>query len=231
MAILSRAVANMFPASPSGPEHVIRRYSPDLDVPISSTPDIPLKNTGVHEIDGGWRFRTTTPHVFGLFDADIRHVGRGMLTYRAEVRTRDAGTTAYLEVGFRIPGQGEFFVKGTHDAIDGARRWRTLELPVLFRVDHCPSVVSLNLTFDSPGVVEMRNIELVWQELSGPLELRQLPRTTLGIAWRLLRFVLLVTINAALIAPQLVIAVVFDWGEVFTWWPKKKSPTVGRYSG
>ncbi len=78
MSILSRAVAGMFPASPSGPEHVIRRYSPNLDVPISSKPDIPLKNTGVLEIDGGWRFQTTTPRVFGLFDADIRHIGRGL---------------------------------------------------------------------------------------------------------------------------------------------------------
>jgi hypothetical protein len=161
---------------------VLRHFSPDLDVPIASKPDVPVGATGVTEIDGGWRFESRARRVFTLFRFDARDLPRGLLIYRAETRSRDAGTSAYLELWCRAPGRGQYFAKGTHDIVRGYRRWRGTEIPFFLPSDGYVANVTLNLTFAEPGAVEMRNVELVWRKVPRPFEPAQLPRSAFLIA-------------------------------------------------
>jgi hypothetical protein len=218
---------------------VLRRFSPDLDVPIASRPDVPLVNTGVTEIEGGWKFTSTIPRVFSLFTFDARGLSRGMMIYRAVMRSRDAGSAAYLELWCRVPGQGSFFVKGTHQIVKGYQRWRQYEIPYYLPTVGRAADVTLNVTFDQPGAVEMRRIELFWRDVPGFLDRRHFSRNVLSLSWRLLRFAVLGALNVVLIVGQLVLLIlsevlghgILTSDKVFTWWPKTKRPMVGKMAG
>lgn len=193
---------------------------------------MPLAATGVSEIEGGWLFHTNFPRVFTLFRFDAHELRRGMLIYRAETRSRGAGTSAYLEMWCRIPGHGTFFAKGTHDTITGYRRWRASEIPFFISSDHSIEDVTLNLTFDEPGAVEMRNVELAWRATPGLLSPRHAPKRALHLSWQVVRFALLTVINSILILGQLVLSTVLGGSDkLFTWWPRKKGPKIGRMTG
>ena len=68
---------------------------------------------------------------------------------------------AYLEMWCRLPGEGEYFSKGLDQKVKGTVDWSSYEIP--FRLDEGqrPDLIRLNIAFDGPGTVRLRNVELL----------------------------------------------------------------------
>lgn len=137
---------------PAGPEALLRRFTPELDVPIA--------RDGVSEIDGGWRVETRGKRSFRLFEVPDPGVEQCLLTYRAQLRSEGVKQRAYLEMWCHFPGLGEYFSKGFHNALRGDNGWASYEIPFFLKPGQRPDTIKLNITFDGPGVVEIRDIEL-----------------------------------------------------------------------
>ncbi len=137
---------------PAGPETLIRTFAPDIDEPIA--------RDGVDNIEGGWRIETRGKRTFRLFEVPEPGVEQCMVTYRAEMRSENVQKRAYLEMWCRLPGQGEFFSKGFHNALKGDNSWASYEIPFFLKHGQRPNMIKLNVTFEGPGVVEMRNVRL-----------------------------------------------------------------------
>lgn len=226
------------PPQRAGPERVLRRFSPDLDVPVAGAISHTGNTSGVTEIERGWRLSTNQPRVFTLFRVPGGELAGGMLTFRAEIRSHDADTNGYLELWCRVPGDGQYFAKDSRNATKGERRWRRYEVPFLVPSGKRLDEITLNLTCDGPGVVEIRNVEFVWSVIMNPLSPGQLPRTAFRATFQTIRFSCLTILNATFVTTQLVITVVatvlgfeVPTDRLITWWPKNTGPVVGKRAG
>jgi hypothetical protein len=61
----------------------------------------------------------------------------------------------------RFPGRGEFFSKGLHQKAKGTVGWSSYEVPFNLKAGERPDLIRLNVAFDGPGTVWVRNVELV----------------------------------------------------------------------
>lgn len=152
MAVLSWVKSKLGGPQPVGPETLVRRFSPEVDVPIAGD--------GVSEIEGGWRLESEGERTFRLFEVPDPDIEQCMLSYRAEMRSEAVQKRAYLEMWCRMPGQGEFFSKGFHNALKGDNGWASYEIPFYLKAGQRPDLLKLNLVFDGPGVIEIRNAHL-----------------------------------------------------------------------
>jgi hypothetical protein len=214
---------------------------PELDIPIAQNPDVPMARSGVSEISGGWRLATDAKRVFRLFEISTvdMDLGRCALIYRAELRPRRVKDRAYLELWCHIPGSGLYFAKGLHRAVTGIRSWRVYEIQFQLEAGQRPDWIGLNVTFDGPGTLEVRNVKLARRAIPGFSNSRQAIQTATTLLWRLTKLVVLGAMNAVLVAGQLALIIlpgllgleIFSPEKMFTWWPKKKGPTIGKMAG
>lgn len=109
--------------------------------------------------------------------------------------------------------------------IKGDRRWTARETYFPIRPRQRPDKVSLNFTFDGPGVVEMRNLQLTRKDLPAVAIHRRIFLTALWLIWRTLRFIVLMLLNIILFGVSAAL------GGDLTWWPKRKAPLIGKSSG
>lgn len=146
-------VKSKFGASqPAGPETLLRHFTPDIDSPITQD--------GVAEIDGGWRIETQAERTIRLFEAPDPGIEQCVVSYRAEMRSEGVEKRAYLEMWCRLPGQGEFFSKGFHNALAGDNDWGSYEIPFYLKAGQRPDLLIFNLVFDGPGIIEIRDIHV-----------------------------------------------------------------------
>jgi hypothetical protein len=131
---------------------LLHSFTPELDAPIA--------RDGVSEIEGGWRIETRGKRSFRLFEVPDPAVERCVLAYRAQLRSEGVQQRAYLEMWCHFPGQGEYFSKGFHNALKGDNGWASYEIPFLLKAGQRPDMIKLNLTFEGPGAVEIREIQL-----------------------------------------------------------------------
>ena len=152
MPVLAWVKSKLGVPQPTGPATPIRRFTPSVDVPIAGD--------GVAEIEDGWRLETDGQRTFRLFEVSDPSVERCTVTYRATLRSEGVQKRAYLETRCRFPGQGEYFSKGFHNAIEGDNAWASYEIPFHLKSGEHPDLIKLNLVFDGPGAVELRAVNL-----------------------------------------------------------------------
>lgn len=158
--MLFRLRSNLIPPEPVGPEHVLRRFSPDLDVPIASQSSIRSESTGVTEIDGGWRIVAKGGQSGRLCLASDLALEGCLVICRAELRSRDLRKSAYLEVRFRASDDAIYSSKGFHTAVKGNNSWTSSETQFQVEADHTVNDVGLRLTTDGFGIVEVRSLPI-----------------------------------------------------------------------
>jgi hypothetical protein len=120
-----------------------------------------LTESGISTDDGGWRIEGREAGSIRLFEVAEPGVERCVLTYRAELRAADLERGAYLELWCRLPGRGEFFSKGLHQKAKGTIGWSWFEVAFNLKAEERPDLVRLNVVFEGPGTLWIRNLELL----------------------------------------------------------------------
>lgn len=144
------------PRKPAGSPKTIRTFDPS---------DLPLTQKGVTRFDDGWRIESEEKRIVCLFEVSVSGIEQCMVTYRAMLKTVDVNKRVYLEMWLRLPGRGEFFSKGFHNAIKGTNDWASYEIPFHLKKGERPDLFKLNIVFDGPGTVFMKDIELLQTRL------------------------------------------------------------------
>ncbi|MCL4202843.1 MAG: serine/threonine protein kinase [Pirellulaceae bacterium] len=119
-----------------------------------------ITQDGVDVVDGGWKIAADKTRTVRLFEAPMPQMKPGPFFYRAKLRTEGVKGRSYLEMWVRIPGKGEFFSKGLHNAVSGTNGWAEYEIPFWVTENEQPDLVKLNLTIEDGGVVWIKDMEL-----------------------------------------------------------------------
>ena len=138
---------------PAGPPQMLRSFD-------SSDPTIAGDSIA---LDGdAWRILGgAEPRTFRLFEVREPGVEHCMLTYRAQLRTEGVARRAYLEMWCRLPGRGEFFSKGFHQAAQGTNAWAEYEIPFYLKQGQKPDLIKLDLTLEGVGTVWIKDVQLL----------------------------------------------------------------------
>ena len=70
------------------------------------------------------------------------------------------GTRAYLEMWCSFATRGEFFSKGFHNSVAGANDCASYEIPFFLKRGQRLDLVKLNLVFDGPGTLWVKDVAL-----------------------------------------------------------------------
>jgi hypothetical protein len=111
--------------------------------------------------EDGWRVECSENQTIYLFEVPEPGIDQCMLSYRAKMKTQDVQGRAYLEMRCRLPGRGEFFSKGFHNAVSGTNDWASYEIPFYLKRGQKPDLVKLNLVLEGRGTVWIKNIQLL----------------------------------------------------------------------
>jgi len=137
---------------PAGPPQTLRVF----------TVDKPTITRGcIHAENDRWRIDSTEEQTVRLFEVENPDVEQCMLTYRMEIRTEGLQGRAFLEMWCRLPGRGEFFSKGFHQAVSGTTDWARYEIPFYLKKGQRPDLIKLNLAVEGTGTIWLRNVELL----------------------------------------------------------------------
>jgi hypothetical protein len=140
----------------------------------------PITGDGVTAEDDGWKVVAAAPRTIRLFEVANPQLSKGPFFYRARLRTQDVKGRAYLEMWVRLPGQGEFFSKGFHNAMSGTNGWAEYEIPFLLEAGQQPDLVKLNLAIEGTGTVWIKDIELRGRNTKPSERIGQRDRFTAG---------------------------------------------------
>ena len=152
-----RALFSAFkPPKPAGPPVRIHAIGP-ADAPICAG----AKWDG-DELDVSSDEKTNVR----LFEVPVSGQDQCMITYRLRIKTDDLKSSVYPEMWCRLPGMGEFFSRGLNQKVRGSNDWMSLEIPFYLKAGQSPDLLKLNLVFEGPGAVRLKNIEI----LATPLE-------------------------------------------------------------
>ena len=149
--VLSRLKSLFKQPEPAGPPERIRAYT------IS---DHPLTQDLAVEEDA-WRIDFDEARSVRLFELERADVEECILTYRARVKTEGAQGRVYLEMWCRLPGRGEFFSKGLHQAVRGTTDWSSHETPFLLKAGQRPDLIKLNAVGEDAGSAWIKEVELL----------------------------------------------------------------------
>ncbi|MEQ8785316.1 MAG: serine/threonine-protein kinase [Pirellulaceae bacterium] len=131
-----------------------------------STPTISRDDLEV--ADGGWRITAGETRTVRLFETPMPKMKPGPFFYRAKIKTENVKGRAFLEMWVRVPGHGESFSKGFHNAVAGSNGWAEYEIPFLLKEGEQPDLVKLNVVVEGGGTLWIKDVELVGRsETSG----------------------------------------------------------------
>jgi hypothetical protein len=137
---------------PSGPTETLRLFR---------TSDPTLTRDGVTIEEDGWVIDAQEARTVRLFEVQAPPLEQIRLTYRARVMSTGLSGRAYLEMWCRLPGRGEFFSKGLHQAVKGTTGWTCCETPFVLKKGQRPDLVKLNLVVEGTGRVGLKDVELL----------------------------------------------------------------------
>ena len=87
-------------------------------------------------------------------------IDNAKLVYSAKVKTElDGNGTAFLELWAHVVG-GQFFSKGTNDAVSQKSDWKTIQTSFMFQKGQKPDKVTLNLVINGKGTVWIDDVVL-----------------------------------------------------------------------
>ncbi len=136
---------------PIGPPRLIKRFDGS---------EATITEGVVASAEGGWLVDVSESQTVRLFEVELTDIDNCMLTYRARLKSEDVLGRAFLEMWCRIPGRGEFFSKGFHNALKGTNDWASYEVPFYLKRGQQPDLVKLNLTVEGRAKVWLKDIEL-----------------------------------------------------------------------
>ena len=141
----------------AGPARELRSFT---------TADPILSRDVVRAEDGFWSVQVADQQTIRLFEIDnpldnIDGVEKCMLSYRAQLKSENVRGKAYLEMWCRLPGRGEFFSKGLHDAVKGSNDWASFEIPFYLKPGQTPDLIKLNLAVEGSGKIWIRDLQLM----------------------------------------------------------------------
>ncbi len=142
---------------PSGPVETVRSFR---------TTDPTLSRDCIAAELDGWVVDSKETQTIRLFEVAEPHVDGCLLAYRARLKTEGLAGRAYLEMWCRLPGRGEFFSKGTHQAVTGTSDWGSYEIPFRLKKGQSPDLVKLNLVIEGVGRVWISDVELLKSPLT-----------------------------------------------------------------
>lgn len=138
---------------PAGPPRELRSFG---------TSDPTISRDSIIPEDGAWRVTGDTDgKTIRLFEVQNPGIEQCMLTYRARMRTEGIERRAYLEMWCRLPGHGEFFSKGLHNAVTGTNAWASYEIPFYLKRGQKPDLIKLDLTVEGTGTVWIKDLQLL----------------------------------------------------------------------
>ena len=137
---------------PSGPPVELKQFS--ISDPVISQDQVTVEEDA-WRITGGAESQTV--HFFEVQDPDVDQC---MLAYRAQIKTENVEGKVYLEMWCRLPGKGEFFSKGLHNAVSGTNDWASYEIPFYLKQGQKPDLLKLDLTIEGSGSVWIKDIQV-----------------------------------------------------------------------
>lgn len=96
-----------------------------------------------------------------LFDVPLAGLDQCILTYRFRIKTDHLTGAVYPEMWCRIPEKGQFFSRGLDRKIRGAADWSEVEIPFFLQTGQQADLLHLNLVFEGPGAVRLKDIEVL----------------------------------------------------------------------
>ena len=135
---------------PAGPPQTLRSFGAS---------DKPIAELAVDE--GAWRVEARENQTVRLFEVSDLDLEKCLVTYRARLKAADLEGRAYLEMWCRVPGRGEFFSKGIHDAATGTMDWGSYEVPFRLAQGQRPDLIKLNVAVEGAGTVWIKDVELL----------------------------------------------------------------------
>lgn len=142
---------------PAGPPQTLKRFNGD-EPTITKEMIVPA--------EGGWHIQTQDTQTIRLFEVADPGVEQCFLSYRASMKSANVKSRVYLEMWCRLPGRGEFFSKGFHNALTGTNDWAAYEIPFYLRQNQKPDLIKLNVTIEGEGSVWLKDIELIYTPLA-----------------------------------------------------------------
>jgi WD40 repeat protein/serine/threonine protein kinase len=147
--------APVVPASPRG-ANVIKSFT---------SKDKPIEQTGVMPAEDGWKLTAEHSTVFRLFQVPNPSVDNCLVTYRARIKSEDVQKQAYLEMWVRLPGGGEYFSQGLHNAVTGTNDWTTIEIFFRLEKGQRPDLIKLHFVAAGKGTIWIKDVEVLHSEL------------------------------------------------------------------
>lgn len=139
------------PPDPAGPPRLVRAFDSTAE---------PICRGSVTPEEGAWRIESRGKQTCRLFEVGNPGVEQCLLAYRARLRTEELQARAYLEMWCSFATRGEFFSKGFHNAVTGTNDWASYEIPFFLKRGQRPDLVKLNLVFDGPGTLWVKDVAL-----------------------------------------------------------------------
>lgn len=138
------------------------------ELPTFDTSQPTISQDGVEVVNDAWKLTAEGTRTVRLFEVEEPNLAPGRFFYRAKLRSENVGERAYLEMWVRIPGIGEAFSKGYHNAISGTNGWAEYEIPFYLAKGQQPDRVKLNVTIEGGGTVWIKDISLRGRTLDEP---------------------------------------------------------------
>jgi hypothetical protein len=113
------------------------------------------------ELIDGWRIESAEARVVLLFAVDQPDVRDCQLIFRAQMKAWNLEKGGYLAMECAGPW-GRVYAKGTKDRIRGTGGWARYEICAALGKKARPDCVTLSFVFDGPGVVWLKDVELLY---------------------------------------------------------------------
>ena len=120
-----------------------------------------ITQNGVTVEQDGWRIEFHEKQTVHLFEVPDPSIEQCILAYRAQMKTENVEGRVYLEMWCRLPGRGEFFSKGFHQAAKGTMDWASYEIPFYLKKGQSPDLIKLNVVAEGKGTLWIKDIELL----------------------------------------------------------------------
>jgi hypothetical protein len=134
---------------------------PPQELRFFTTSDPTLTQESIAPEEDVWCVNVAEQQTIRLFEIADPGIEECMLTYRAQLKTKDVQGKAYLEMWCRLPGQGEFFSKGLHNSVKGTNEWASYEIPFYLKRGQKPDLVKLNLVVEGSGTIWIKDVQLL----------------------------------------------------------------------
>jgi hypothetical protein len=118
-----------------------------------------------------------------LFEVPIANRDQCIIMYRFRIKTEDLKAGVYPEMWCRFPGQGEFFSRGLDQKLRGTNNWASLEIPFHLKKGEMPDLLKLNLVFEGPGTVRLKDIEILATPLNDKNIFASAKDVVEGVGW------------------------------------------------